>query len=76
MGVPRTVPLHSWAKIWAPSNIFAPPATLKLRVHVELDGPQGCIKKAEDGRDVQVVFSFAQSGGTNFYNYVAKQLDR
>jgi hypothetical protein len=41
-----------------------------------LDGPQGCIKEAEDGRDVQVVFSFAQPGGTNFYNYVAQQFNR
>jgi purine nucleosidase len=57
-------------------NIFAPPTTLKLRVHVELDGPQGCIKEANDGRDVKVVFSFAQPGGTNFYQYVANQFNR
>jgi inosine-uridine nucleoside N-ribohydrolase len=57
-------------------NIFAPPSTLKLSVHVELDGSQGCIKEDENGRVVQVVFSFAQPGGASFYQYVAKQLNR
>ena len=57
-------------------NLYTPPVTLKLAVHVELDGPQGCIKESAEGREVQVVFNFAQSGGTNFYSYVAKQFNR
>lgn len=57
-------------------KFFAPPTTLKLAVHVELDGPQGCIREAADGREVQVVFNFAQPGGANFYEYVARQFNR
>jgi hypothetical protein len=47
-----------------------------LAVHVDLNGPQGCIKESPDGRKAQLVFNFAQPGGTNFYNYVGRQFNR
>jgi purine nucleosidase len=57
-------------------NFFVPPTTLKLAIDVELDANQGALSQSEDGREVQVVFNFADGGQQRFYDYVAGQFNR
>jgi hypothetical protein len=57
-------------------SFFAPPTTLKLAIDVELDANQGAISQSENGREVQVVFSFSEGGQQRFYDYVAGQFNR
>jgi purine nucleosidase len=58
------------------NNFFVPPTTMKLTVDAELNASQGCLTASDDGREVQVVFNFADGGQQRFYDYVAKQFNR
>ena len=58
------------------NDFFAAPQTLRLAVDVELNASQGCLSQSDTGREVQVVFNFADGGQQRFYDYVAGQFNR
>ena len=58
------------------NDFFVAPQTLRLTVDVELNASQGCLSSGDVGREVQVVFNFADGGQQRFYDYVAAQFNR
>lgn len=60
-------------------RFFEPPQAMSLAIDAELGATQGCIapRQDRDGREVQVVLSFARDGGRQrFDDYVASQFNR
>jgi purine nucleosidase len=57
------------------ADLFQPPSTLRLTIDTALGGPMGTLRVAPAGREVSVVFNFADDG-TGFYDYVLQQFNR